>query len=210
MMKDVVVPTLFYFIAISLSFILIDKFNVMDFMTFIPQDQKLAYGVGLYNIILNSILGFLQKKIEDNKLKIEVIFYKKEDEPNIDYNPTLKMDNELNKINIQVLVEGKTKRLKGKFIKIPREQFVTMQELKRKSNGKISKIDNEGSYIIELDKLFLDKDKKYINTKVNLGIAFLSADEQFDFLVEPLLINSNYLDKNMIYFSSNKFNIRKS
>lgn len=210
MMKDVVVPTLFYFIAISLSFILIDKFNVMDFMTFIPQDQKLAYGVGLYNIILNSILGFLQKKIEDNKLKIEVIFYKKEDEPNIDYNPTLKMDNELNKINIQVLVEGKTKRLKGKFIKIPREQFVTMQELKRKSNGKISKIDNEGSYIIELDKLFLDKDKKYINTKVNLGIAFLSADEQFDFLVEPLLINSSYLDKNMIYFSSNKFNIRKS
>ena len=101
MMKDVVVPTLFNYIAISLSFILIDKFNVMDFMTFIPQDQKLAYGVGLYNIILNSILGFLQKKIEDNKLKIEVIFYKKEDEPNIDYNPTLKMDNELNKINIQ-------------------------------------------------------------------------------------------------------------
>ena len=85
-----------------------------------------------------------------------------------------------------------------------------MQELKRKSNCKISKIDNEGSYIIELDKLFLDKDKKYINTKVNLGIAFLSADEQFDFLVEPLLINSSYLDKNMIYFSSNKFNIRKS
>lgn len=208
MTKDLLKAVVFYILSIYFSFLLVDIFNIMEFIKIIPQEQKLNYGLGLYNVILNTLFLAIQTKIEDNKLKIEMIFYKKEDEPDIVHNPTVNFVNDLGEINIQVLVKGKTKRLKDTYIKIPKEQFVTMQKSTSRDN-KISRIDNEGNYIIELENLYLSKDKKYIEMKIESRISFLSIEEHFESKLRPILIGDNtIMDRLMIKFTHNDFNIK--
>lgn len=76
-------------------------------------------------------------------------------------------------------------------------------------DNKISRIDNEGNYIIELENLYLSKDKKYIEMKIESRISFLSIEEHFESKLRPVLIGDNtIMDRLMIKFTHNDFNIK--
>lgn len=195
-------------ILVYIAYIIASKLNIMKFSV-IPKDQQLACCVSIYIALLSTFCRLMFNKISKNRLNIQVIFFSKDDEPDISHTPTINLGEFGNELKISIEVKGSKKRIKGKVIKIPKQQFVTMQEATNEDKLKIAKIDKDGNYIIELENLYSDNLKQNIEIEKEFRIALSKEVENFRTVVEPILESKekNFLCKIMVNFKYNKFNI---
>lgn len=195
-------------ILVYIAYIIASKLNIMKFSV-IPKDQQLAYCVSLYITLLSTFFRLMFNKINKNRLNIKVIFFSKDDEPDISHTPTINLGEFGNELKISIEVKGSKKYIKGKVVKIPKQQFVTMQEATNEDKLKIAKIDKDGNYIIELENLYSDNLKQDIEVEKEFRIALSKEVENFKTVVEPILESKekNFLCKIMVNFKYNKFNI---
>ena len=129
--------------------------NIFDYITFIPKDKSYDVCITVYFTLVESFVNIIYNNFTEwfdkQKVEIEAILFKTNEEPNRIACPILRFDDMgIAEMNMKVYVKGKSIKLKNKTITLDSMRQVQYQVGRRCSGAKV---DNEGNYIVEIDKL---------------------------------------------------------
>lgn len=145
---------------------LANKYNIFDYISFIPEENSYDLCITTYISILEIFRSFLAEYI-NNKYMSEltvILSLKKDTEIYLESNPIIEPDGlDLAEAFLTIRINGRKEHFKNSQIKIPATEFATMQASLR---DKEAKVDNDGNYIVELEKLFGSTDMKIMSSSL--------------------------------------------
>lgn len=158
-----------------ISVYLTNTFNIFCYVSFLSQDQAFDTCLAVYLTILEVISELLMDIFRKNFMSsVSAILYLNDMEPSINSAPVIKFnDFDLAEVMIAVQISGRKKRFKNSKIILSNGSFTTMQANVRDSEVAI---DNNGNYIINLEKMFGTTNKK----------TSLSSSFRITFTKEPI------------------------
>ncbi|UBK38668.1 hypothetical protein KLF44_04445 [Clostridium perfringens] len=164
-------------ISSILSLWLISYFNIVKYLTFIPEDNRFDVCLALYltiiQILINLFDRWLQKKFEENLSEIEVIFYKDKNNKSINVNPTISFDKEtgIGQVKCSVEMKGNTKLLSNTKLIIAFPNWVEAQP--NLSECIVIKEENNQSINIYLSKFLTNIEIEEEISKIEFDIPML-------------------------------------
>lgn len=141
LLKSIIIPIVVVF---GLS-----KFNLFEYIAFIPKDYQYEVGLTVYLAVLETVVGLIESWMEQKKAKIMCIFYISESDKNISNTPLVICDNDMGVANIKCHLEvsGNLKRIRSCTFKLELPSWLTAQinvqdtVLKYEGNTLIGKFD---------------------------------------------------------------------
>lgn len=121
LLKAIIVPVIVVF---GLS-----KFNLFEYMTFIPTDYQYEVGLTFYLAFMEAVYGFVENAIEQKKSKITCTFYVSDADRNIENTPLIVCDNDVGVaiINCHLEVSGNLKKIRKSVLKLELPSWLTAQ-----------------------------------------------------------------------------------
>lgn len=118
-------------VAVPLTAVFIlGKFNLFDFITFIPEDHRFDVGLTIYMAILESVILIVEDYIQKSEASISCIFYLKDDDKNPRYRPVVSLKSENNDvayIKCHIKISGNLKKLRKTKILLDLPKWVSTQ-----------------------------------------------------------------------------------
>ena len=120
-LKAIIVPIIVVF---GLS-----KFNLFEYVTFIPIDYQYEVGLTVYLALMETAYGMVENIIEQKKSKVVCTFYVSEADKNIGNTPLIVCDNEMGvaTINCFLEVSGNLKKIRKSVLEMELPSWVTAQ-----------------------------------------------------------------------------------
>lgn len=175
-----------------------NKFNLFEFLTFIPTDYVYEVCITVYFAIIDVILEILRELLcnflkEKFFSEIEVIIYQTNTEPNIKNNPTLIFNSEdQTEACILVSVKGNKKHFKNARIQI---ENPACAEIQGNYKSRAVSIDND-TYCISLEDLFGGYNKSNFEQKFRIVLAQIPVDDECIAEIRPEIIKKRF---NVLY-----------
>lgn len=191
-----------------LAIYLTQKINVIQYLEFVPeciQDETcLTVYITLLEFIYDCGMGIVETSINENKTLIKCVFYKKDEDADLNHNPILgiKSGNSISKVDIRLVLKGKKKKFKDCLIEI---KFPDWVDIQNDNKGTLAKI-NGRKWYVECNELLRGYDE-IVNFSRNyrLNIVKTISDDGLEDEVKIKCIR-NY--KNHITFEGNILNLR--
>lgn len=176
--------------------------NIFDYMTFVPQDKSYDVCITVYFTIVEAILNIsyimLMEWFDQKKVEIEAIMFTANEEPNRNTCPIIRFDAMgIAEVNMKVSLKGKRSQLINKTIILHAMNQVEYQVGRR---GSGAKVDNEGNYIIEIEKLCNNQEMINMNETYKLVLQRGTLEDSAQIMISPKL-NDNKCK--LISFSAN-------
>lgn len=165
---------------------LVNKWNLFESITFVPEDYSFEAGLAAYFCILECLYTKLLCKVKAYEAKIECLFYSSEQNENIENNPSISFVNEVAYINGKIKVSGKAKRLCENNVLITIPNWVDIQ-----IDGceNLIKIENNICKI-KIDKIINSKEDYVESSSVKFKIGLIknySLNEEYSTVIKPSL-----------------------
>ena len=112
------------------SMLVLKKFNLFSYVTFVPLDYRFEAGLTLYLGVFEALVVYVETTIEKKSAHISCIFYKTEDDKNVKNTPTLICDEETGHvvyICCDIELEGNAKKLSQCVVTITLPDWITSQ-----------------------------------------------------------------------------------
>lgn len=171
---------------------LLDKFNICDYLLFIPDDKKFDIGLSLYLAVLEIGAEFLENLYSNAVAEIECIFYSDKDNKNINTVPNFVCDSDndgVTNIYCEVKVKGSIQKLKRCKLIMNIPEWVTSQV--PKTNRIIQYSDNR--IIWSFNKFLSDSaiaDGTSTGTTISFPLINSTNDEIMSEVIRPTLKKS--------------------
>lgn len=193
-LKSIITPIIGIYIA--------SKFNIFEYVSFIPEDQTFSFGIAAYIALLECIYVKLNQFIVKHlKAEIECLFYVDKHVANIVNMPITSFIQDVAYINCKVTIKGVTKKLKKNSLVISMPKWVEIQS----ANNLTGYTNNEkNQFILSFDRIISGMGKVVDEATVDIKIGIIrnSAKEELSSIITP------YLSKKFLYnFTFNKFQI---
>lgn len=200
-------PVLSALIAIYL----LSLFNLVDYVSIVPEDIKFETGLTIYFAIVENILFAIKLKIKENYAsEITCIFYK--EDADISNKPVIKFDeNDVCQVKCVLDIRGNNNILgKSKIrISLPRWVDVQFDEIQ----SEIVKTEERHECLINLNHL-VTNDKKArasASCQINLAMIALPSKELNTYTgTGKIIVKETILGKLLCDFKSNSFELRNS
>ena len=191
------------------AFYLNGIYNFFNNFPFITTDRKLEFNVALYSIILDIVFDFLLKKIKNFFAKyqtnIEIIAYKKDENPDITHIPEIKLNSTgVTEIKLNFNIEGNINTLKKIKLILNLPNWIQPQSnITQNSDGSYE-------YIVG-DLTGISSSSSKVNTIVTQKIPLIgiSSGNEKEIEVE-LKLNLPIHKKIFCKFKSNSFKLKIS
>lgn len=194
------------FIGSLLALWLAHAFNIFDYMTFIPKDKSYDVCIAVYFTLVEALVNILYSKVldwrEDKRIDVEVIMFSANEEPNIASRPIIRF-NEMGiaEFSMKVSVKGKRSSINNNSIVLNSMRQVDFQ-IGRRGIG--AKVDNDGNYIIEIDKICNNQDIINVEEIYKIVLQRSDMEDSSVIMISPKLIENRH---NHIKFVANEANI---
>ena len=111
-LKSLIIPIL--------AIIMLDRFNLFDFIAFVPDGHRYDIGFTMYSAAIGIIHGVIENYIEQNQANIKCIFFSSKNDKDIKSNPLVVLSDDdmgVASINCLIEIEGNSEILKKKYSK---------------------------------------------------------------------------------------------
>lgn len=90
------------------------KFNLFEFITFVPKEYQYEVGLTVYLAVAETVYGLIQTYVEQKKAVIKCIFYRTEPDKDINNTPTITCSRNVGvaTIDCHIVLSGNLKRLR--------------------------------------------------------------------------------------------------
>ena len=188
---------------------LTNKFNIFEYMPFIPTEKSFDICITVYFAILEIFSGFLAEIIYTKFMsEISVILSLDNSEISVNSIPIIKFNSEeLSEAILTVQIIGRKKHFSNTIIMLPNTGCTTMQP---SIHSKEASIDKNGNFIIDLEKLFGTTNKK-ISVSSSFRITFVKelVDNERMIEISPELKNNfPYNFHPAIFYKHNKAQLK--
>lgn len=166
--------------------------NIFDYLTFVPQDKSYDVCITVYFTIVEAALNIsytiLIEWLEKQKVEIEAIMFTANEEPNRNTCPIIRFnDMGIAEVNMKVSLKGKRSQLKNKTIILHAMNQVEYQVGRR---GSGAQVDNEGNYIVEIEKLCNKQAIINMNETYKLVLQRGTLEDSAQIMISPKLNNN--------------------
>lgn len=167
----------------------LDKFNICNYLLFIPDDHKFDVGLSLYLAILEIGAEFSESLYSNAMAEIECIFYNDKDNKNINTIPNFVCDSDndgVTNIYCEIKVKGNIKKLKKCKLIMNIPEWVTSQV--SKTNRVIQYSDNK--IIWSFNRFLSDSaiaDGSGTGTTITFPLINSTKDEIMSEVIRPTL-----------------------
>lgn len=136
-----------------------NRFNVFDYMSFIPKYKAFDICITVYFAILEIMGEIIIENVKTRFMSnLTVILSLNNAEVSIESTPIINFNSaDLAEATINVYITGRKKHFSGAELRLSNVGFATMQASVR--DREVS-VDNAGNYIIDLEKMFGTTDKR--------------------------------------------------
>lgn len=177
--------------------------NIFDYMTFIPQDKSYDACITVYftlvEAFVNTVYTMFTDWIDKQKTEIGAIIFTANEEPNKNTSPIIRFnDMGIAEINMKVSVKGKRSSIKNNTIVLDSMRQVEYQVGRR---GSGAKVDNEGNYIIEIDKLCNNQEIMNIEETYKIVLQRGNLENGAEIMISPKLNDKKC--KPIVFVSNN-------
>ena len=191
LIKSLLVPIAGIYIA--------SKFNLFDYISFVPENQSFKVAITAYFAILECIYAKLSKVIGKYcKSDVECIFYCDKQSKSITNIPQLTFVEDVAYIHCSISIKGGASRLAKNSLVISFPNWVEIQNV----NNTVGEVNNKNQLTINFTKLININDRIVEEASVDIKIGLiknLSADG-YSKIITPSLSK-----KNMYKLTANKF-----
>lgn len=190
------------FVGALIAIWLANEFNIFNYMTFVPNNKSFDVCITVYFTVVESIVNVSYTMIinwlDKQKVEIETILFTSNDEPNKNTCPIVRFNTMgIAEMNMKVSVKGNRSRVKDKTI-ILNSMIQVEYQVGRRGSG--AKVDNEGNYIIEIEKLCSNQEIVNIEETYKIVLQRGALDDSAQIIVTPKLNDNN---SKLIVFESN-------
>lgn len=167
----------------------LDKFNICDYLLFIPDEHKFDVGLSLYLAVLEMGAEFLENLCSNTVAEIECVFYSDKDNKNINTIPHFVCDSDsdgVTNIYCEVKVKGNIQKLKKCKLIMDIPEWVTSQV--PKTNRVVQYSDNRIMW--SFNKFLSDSaiaDGSGTGTTITFPLINSTKDEIMSEVIRPTL-----------------------
>ena len=164
-----------------------NKFNIFDFITFIPEEKSFDICITVYFAILEILSEFFAKSAYAKfTSEISVVLSLNNTEVSIDSTPIIKFNQSgLAEATITVSIVGRKKHFSDFQLVVANSSFATMQA---NIHDREVSIDNTGNYIIDLEKMFGNTNSRiYVSSSFRITFAREFSDTERSIEISPEL-----------------------
>lgn len=210
MKKWVVVEYIIRVIALPLAVVLaLNHFNICDYFSFIPQDEKFNICLMIYLGIGEGVLLLLKGTIESCRAQIVCVFYIRKSEESIITNPTVYCIEEtagVANVSYHLKLEGSAFILRTSEITIQLQDWLSSQSARNKT-GFCYK---ENELRLSINNL-LSAGNFYQNIDLEEKISFIHNDDDRTFSIEIIPnIVAPFWAKPFISFNHNTVHVKNT
>lgn len=111
------------------SALLLSKFNLSEYIPFVPEEYQYEIGLTVYLALIEAIYGFCESFFNSRKAKVICVFYKVKEDKDIENIPTIICDDTIgvSTINYYIELTGNLKRLRKCKFKMELPPWLTIQ-----------------------------------------------------------------------------------
>lgn len=182
------------FVGSLLALWLAHVFNIFDYMPFVPKDKSYDVCIAVYFTLVETLANLLYSMlldwIEDRRIEVEAIMFSANEEPNIASCPIIRF-NEMGiaEFNMKVSVKGKRSNINNNSIILNSMRQVDFQ-IGRRGTG--TKVDNEGNYIIEIDKICNNQDIINVEEIYKIVLQRGDMEDSSVIMISPKLLENRH------------------
>lgn len=160
-------------VSAILGIIILNAFNIFDYLSFVPEEIKYEVGMATYFSVIESVLSTIINKINDKFTYVEFIFYNKRNEANYLENPIINFSEDVAKISVKISVAGHSSHLRKSLIILKVPEWITIQ-----ANSEIVRVaDDTHSSVIELSRIVPESGKSEKGT-VHVDLHFIRDSKE--------------------------------
>ena len=180
------------FVGSLLALWLVHVFNIFDYMTFIPKDKSYDVCIAVYFALVEALVNILYSMLldwrEHKKVDVEAIIFSAKEEPNISSCPIIRF-NEMGvaEFCMKVSVNGKRNNINNNSIVLNSMRQVDYQ-IGRRGTG--AKVDNDGNYIIEIDKICHNQDVINVEEVYKIVVQRGDMEDSSTIMISPKLLET--------------------
>ena len=179
LIKAVVLPIIAMF--------MLNKWNLCEYITFIPEDYRFDAGLALYMAMLEAVAEFIEYFIAKANATITCTFYTDERREDRHAKPTIQMSNSsmgIASVWCHIILDGNYKKLSGTEICLDIPQWFSAQ---LDANSSLVQNDHQIKWNVSL--LLPEHDnKKDVHTEMRMKISFIRNNENnVSIVLEPTI-----------------------
>ena len=177
------IPVISPFIGAILGLLLIDNFNIFDYLLFVPAEKKFDIGITVYfaiiEVITNRFLNFVTDKIAQFKSTLEVIISLPNTTPDLQVIPqVIFKEQETLCFMVTFKLFGKRKHFCDAKVKIPDIRFATLQPA------------------IKYDGISIKNNEIIVDLSYLAGASnFVEVEHEYKFVLQKDLPNGKHSEK---------------
>ena len=170
-----------------IAMFILNKWNLCEYITFIPEDYRFDAGLALYMALLEAVAEFIEYFIAKANATITCTFYIDERREDRHAKPTVQMSgNSLGTANVwcHIILDGNYKKLSGTEICLDIPQWFSAQ-----LNANSSLEQNNHQIKWHVSTLLPEHDnKKDVHTEIRMKISFIRNNENdASIVLEPTI-----------------------
>lgn len=166
-LSKIIKPIIVALIGVYLT----NKLNIFNYISFIPKDKAFDICIASYFTILEILIEFLMETLRSKFMsELSVIISLNNTEVSIDSTPIINFNpSDLAEAIITVQITGRKRHFLNSVLMISNVGFATMQA---GIHDRETSVDNNGNYIIDLEKIFGTTDMK-ISVSSSFRVTFV-------------------------------------
>jgi hypothetical protein len=183
-----IIKILFKAIALPIiAMFVLNKWNLCEYITFIPEDYRFEAGLALYMALLEAVAEFIEYVIAKANATIICTFYTDERREDRQARPTIQMSNSsmgIASVWCHIILDGSYKKLSGTEICLDIPQWFSVQ---LDANSSLEQNNHQIKWNVSI--LLPEHDnQKEVHTEMRMKISFIRNNENDTSIVlEPTI-----------------------
>lgn len=174
-------------IGTLIALVLVNLFNIFEYISIIPADSRYDIGITIYFTLIEIAVDMLYDKslkyIESSKAHIEAILYLPNQEYNVEAVPNVRLnDYGMAEMRLHIGLSGKSNKIKNSTIMILAFQYADMQF---EGRGTGAQIDNQGNLVIDLKDLCNNRTEIKCEEEYKIVLQRGAIDNGSEIVLEP-------------------------
>lgn len=184
--------------------IMVSKFNLFNYITFVPEEYKYEVGLTAYLAIAEAILEIIEIFGEKNSATVTCVFYRRESEINIKNTPTVSCSMGTASIKCQIALSGSAKVLRDAKLSLVLPTWLSSQA---DMSNLIMKYDCQ-KITVPFNEVIPTNNQKVTSVEITIPIPLIQNMD--DGILSNTLaaeIEAKWFNKIRIDYKSNSFTI---
>lgn len=180
----------FSIIGAILSLLLAHYFNLFSLIKNIPEekvyDACITFYFSLTGLILNGLLGLIEKKMSDYYMDVEAILSQRNEVPGLSSQPTIRFNEfDMSEVALTIRINGNRDFFSGVKVIIPKISQADYQ-LGRQSLG--ASLNNKGDFCIDLSAISGQSQKVNMSETFLITLQRAPIDNNAEITITPEII----------------------